>query len=108
MDRKTRELYARVLEQAVLMTLEGTIRSSTHSRQRDELRDITPADAEATILDKDARVIRHNPNHPEGVTYEIAGRKASGDEIHVIIAFDTRDLSEVTMMTVVTVMYPQR
>gem|GEM_PF-6817990 len=106
MDRKTRELYARVLEQAVLMTLEGTIQSSIHSKQRSALRDIALTDAEATILGKDAKVINHDPNHPEGVTYEIAGRRANGDEIHVIIAFDSTDLSEATTMTVVTVMYP--
>jgi hypothetical protein len=90
----------------VLMALEGTIRSSTHSKQRNELRDIALADAEATILGKDARVIRHNLNHPEGVTYEIAGRRANGDVIHVIIAFDSFDPDEATMMTIVTVMYP--
>lgn len=90
------------------MALEGTIRSSAHSRQRDELRDIALADAEATILGEDAKVVRHNPNHPEGVTYEIAGRRADGDAIHIIIAFDTPNLDAVAMMIVVTVMYPQR
>ena len=90
------------------MALEGTFRPSMHSKQRNALRDITLADAEAAILGKDAKVIRHNPDHPEGATYEIAGRRANGDAVHVVIAFDAEDFSEATMMTAVTVMYPHR
>jgi hypothetical protein len=106
LDRKTQELYVRVLEYAVLMVLEGRIRSSIHSKQRRELRAIEVADAEAAILGRDAKVVRLNPAHPEGITYELAGRRANGDMIHVVIAFDTEDVSQATMMTVVTVMYP--
>lgn len=79
-----------------------------HSKQRSALREIEHADAEAAILGNNATVIGHNPDHPEGVTYEVAGRRANGDAIHVIIAFDDLDVSESTMLIVVTVMYPQR
>ena len=108
MDRKTQDRYARVLEQAVLMVLEGKVRSSVHSEQRRTLRDIEVADAEAAILGRDAKIVGLNPAHPEGTTFEVAGRRANGDVIRVVIAFDTEDLDQVTMMTVVTVMYPYR
>jgi hypothetical protein len=108
MDRRTRELYSRVLEHAVFLIYQGSIRLSVHSRQRQELRDIERADAEATITSRDARVVGRNPHHPEGVTFEIAGRRASGDMVHVVVAFNDANPSEATEITVVTVMYPDR
>jgi hypothetical protein len=108
LDRKTQELYVRVLEQAVLLVLEGKIRSSVHSKRRRERREIEVSDAEAAILGRDARVVGLNSAHPEGMTFEVAGRRANGDMIHVVIAFDTEDVRQATMMTVVTVMYPHR
>ncbi|MGI8854811.1 MAG: DUF4258 domain-containing protein [Thermomicrobiales bacterium] len=108
MDRKTQEMYVHTLEQAVLMVLEGRVRSSVHSKQRRDLRDIEVADAEAAILGRDAKVVSLNPAHPEGITYEVAGRRANGDVVHVVIAFDAEDVSQATMMTIVTVMYPHR
>ncbi len=107
MDRRTRELYTRVLEQAVLFVLEGAIRTSVHSRQRQAMRDIERADAEATITSLDARVIARNIGHPEGITYEIAGRRANGDRVNVVVAFDARDPRDASAMTIVTVMYPE-
>lgn len=107
MDRRTRELYTRVLEQAVLFVLEGAIRMSRHSTLRQAIREIERADAEATITSLDARVIARNLGHPEGITYEIAGRRANGDRVNVVVAFDTEDLRTATTMTIATVMYPE-
>lgn len=107
MDRRTRQLYTRVLEQAVLFVYEGAIRVSVHSRQRQALRAIDRADAEATITSLDARVVARYTGHPEGVTYEITGRRANGDRINVVIAFDADDPRSASAMTIVTVMYPE-
>lgn len=108
MDRRTRELYGRVLEHAVFLVYRGSIRPSVHSRQRRRLRDIELADAEATITSQDARVVGRNADHPEGVTFEIAGRRANGDKVHVVVAFNDPDPSEATEIMIVTVMYPDR
>ena len=107
MDRRTRALYLRVLEQAQLLVLEGKIRLSIHSRQRGWLRFISIDDVEAAINSLDARVVGHNPSHPEGTTFEIAGRRADGDELRVVIAFDMLNPTEASELIVVTAMHPE-
>jgi hypothetical protein len=107
-DRRTREFYRRVLEQAIfLVVYQGAIHLSVHSKRRGELRDIALEDAEAAIASQDARVVGYNRHHPEGPTFEIAGRRANGDEIHVVVAFNHDNPSEATEITLVTVMYPE-
>jgi hypothetical protein len=89
------------------MALQGTIRPSVHSRQRGWLRYIHRDDVEAAINSQDARVISHNPGHPEGTSFEIVGRRADGGELHIVIAFDTTDPTQADEMIVVTVMHPE-
>jgi hypothetical protein len=64
-------------------------------------------DVEAAISSRDARVVSHNPAHPEGTTFEIAGRRTNGDAIHVVIAFDASDPAEAVELIIVTVMHAE-
>ena len=107
MDRKRREQFRRVLVLAKALTYVGRLHTSSHSRLRKEQREIEVADAEATILGPDARVVGHNPYHPEGATYSIDGRRANGDEVRVVIAFNDEDIEAATDLRIVTLMYPQ-
>jgi hypothetical protein len=52
-------------------------------------------------------VIDENVDHPDGITYTIAGRRFDGDDMRVVVAFNTENAEEATQLRIVTVMYPQ-
>lgn len=108
LDRETRQRYRQVLAIAQELVYLESVRFSVHSRLREGQRAIAHADAETCILGHDAQITGHNPNHPEGLTYTVSGRRADGDEIGVVIAMDSDDLHRVTEMTIVTVMYQEK
>jgi len=98
--------FDRILNLAQTLTYQNRLRPSAHSRQREGDRAIEFADAEAAILGQDARVIDENPDHPDGTTYTIAGRRFDGDDVRVVVAFNTENAEEATLLRVVTAMYP--
>ncbi len=102
-----RRHHRRILLLAQALTYQNRLRPSMHSQQREGDRAIEFADAEATILSEDARVLSENPYHPEGMTYTIAGKRFDGDEIRVVVAFNDEDAENATGLRVVTVMYPE-
>lgn len=107
-DRATMQHYRRVLNLAQTIVDTGYMTPTVHSADRDWLRDITPEDAETVITGQDARVISDNPSHPEGPTYCIAGRRANGEMIHVVVAFTDDDIEKATGLRLVSVMFPER
>ena len=106
MDRTTRQHFNRVLVLAQALVYVQRLRPSVHSIKREGQRDIELADAEAAILGLDAHVIGRNVYHAEGVTYTIAGKKADGEDVRIVVAFNDDDVEEATELTVVTVMHP--
>jgi hypothetical protein len=108
LGRETRRQYRQILAIAQGLVYLENVRFFAHSRLREEQRAIARADAEACILSRDARIVGHNSNHPEGLTYTVSGRRVDGDEIGVVIAMDSDDLRRVTEMTIVTVMYQKK
>jgi uncharacterized protein YpmB len=106
-DRKRRQLFDRVLALAQALAYVNRLRSTLHSTEREERRAIELADAEATILGHDARVVGRNLYHAEGTTFTISGRRANGDEIRVVVAFNEEDVEAATELRIVTLMYPK-
>ena len=106
MDRKTQERYRRILSLAQMHVLTGKFRPSIHSTERGAQREIMLGEAEAATLDPDARVVGTRSFHPEGETFRIAGRRADGLPIEVVVAFDNNDPEKAVELRVVTVMYP--
>jgi len=102
-----RPRHERILLLAQALTYQNRLRPSAHSRQREGDRAIEFADAEATILSQDARVMSENPRHPEGTTYMISGRRFDGAEMHVVVAFNDEHAENATELRIVTVMYPE-
>jgi len=101
-----RRHHNRILILAQALTYQNRLRPSAHSQQREGDRAIEFADAEATILSRDAQVVSENLDHPEGITYMIVGRRFDGDEMSVVVAFSSENPEDATELRIVTIMYP--
>lgn len=92
----------RILEYVQLALYEGRFSHQRHSEIRMGQRNISDDDVEAAIQSAEAEVTEWRQAED---TYTILGRRANGDMIKVVVAFNAPQLMDATRMRIVSVMH---